>query len=1007
MSLATLRALHAILADALNDIQRVYTPEQGGPPVEEPSGTAYASSYASPPPSPSTSGAPLDFPSLDAPYDPNDPAEQLSSHPVVVRAINRIVAAAGQMAATVQPPFYALCDAAMGYHLPSCLRLLEASHTVELLREAGSEGLHVDLISQRNAHVLRLLATHHFIRERSPDVFATNRISSFMDSGKSFEDIKQWEREGRPEMKYHDTNGVAAFIGMCTDELFKSSAYLTEAYLLARTEPPRPPFEYAFRTDAGFFAWLEGEGASVSHGFETGDWRVGKGEEGNSNKFRLERFGTAMSGTGSWEAPGAVFNGGCLFFSSFFLSSAFLVLSRCKCFDWRALRPGSIVVDVGGGIGSTSMLLANAFSRSGTSTSMFPPPSSPDNRGETRDIEDLGLKFVIQDREVVVAMGEKAWRAKCPELLDSGAVQFQVHDFFTPQPIKNAAVFFLRVILHDWPDAAARHILLHLREAAAPDTKLVLADFVLPLACVDVDVDGGEAGGGVLEGVEGAESMLAPAPLLANLGKASANAYWMDLTMQVTFNAQERTLRETAALALSAGWKVVKMTCAPGSLFGHIVAVPVPIPVQRRARAGSGSRGLDVPNTSSSTNKATEESVRRRKGELDVIERASSRCGTPTFGSRTDLPSMQEAMARFGGGIARPRSRLPALVQRPGAGPPTPATTTMRPGILKQPAVITSSTGTSPSARKKKPSPLSFPNPLSSSPSPVSPRPLASPRLSQPTFPVKRRMSLAQLRSPSQQGATSPVPPVPRQAPPSPMSPRHPHQPPLPPQRTLTRRASHAHLTSHHSLSMSANLPPSPSLPSRYSHTPTPTPATPTPRPRTRTLSRAVSHAQLYQSAHAVSGKAGHHTSIPVPVRQTQDAPAPHPSPSLSYSPRTPATPAGRPATPRYASPTIGRRASHAPLPQTALRKRSGSIIVPPIHGTGAEIGGAISMTGLLGRGAAAALNFGQGTVNFKEDEESEPAFGGAGSVLAAAARIERGVLSGGRLEFNDEDVIS
>ena len=29
----------------------------------------------------------------------------------------------------------------------------------------------------------------------------------------------------------------------------------------------------------------------------------------NSNRFRLERFGKAMSGTGSWETPGAVLNG--------------------------------------------------------------------------------------------------------------------------------------------------------------------------------------------------------------------------------------------------------------------------------------------------------------------------------------------------------------------------------------------------------------------------------------------------------------------------------------------------------------------------------------------------------------------------------------------------------------------------------------------------------------------------------------------------------------------------
>lgn len=48
--------------------------------------------------------------------------------------------------------------------------------------------------------------------------------------------------------------------------------------------------------------------------------------------------------------------------------------------------------------------------------------------------------------------------------------------------------------------------------------------------------------------------------------------------MRVMFNAQERTLRELAALTLSAGWKVVQVTRAEGSLFGHIVAVAVDIP---------------------------------------------------------------------------------------------------------------------------------------------------------------------------------------------------------------------------------------------------------------------------------------------------------------------------------------------------------------------------------------------------------------------------------------------
>ncbi len=207
------------------------------------------------------------------------------------------------------------------------------------------------------------------------------------------------------------------------------------------------------------------------------------------------------------------------------LASRNLTLMLSTGFDWQLLPRGSIVVDVGGGIGSTSMFLAHAFSN----------PSDEDT---------LGLRFIIQDRKVVVEMGEKGWKEKCPELLDSGVAEFQgkaryfgstdadrieVHDFFTPQPIRNAAVYFLRVILHDWPDDFARKILFLLREASGPQTKLVLADFILPLACAD-DLSATEDEHSLAD-IIGAEKTLAPAPLLPNLGKASAHAYWMDLTV--------------------------------------------------------------------------------------------------------------------------------------------------------------------------------------------------------------------------------------------------------------------------------------------------------------------------------------------------------------------------------------------------------------------------------------------------------------------------------------------
>jgi hypothetical protein len=119
MTFAVLRALHAIIADALDDIQHVYHPEPFA--AMRPSSFSFPeedgkkSPYASPPPTPSTPThtTPLDFPSLEMPYDSADPAEQLTAHPTVVVAINRIVAAAGQMAAIVQAPFLSLCDASM------------------------------------------------------------------------------------------------------------------------------------------------------------------------------------------------------------------------------------------------------------------------------------------------------------------------------------------------------------------------------------------------------------------------------------------------------------------------------------------------------------------------------------------------------------------------------------------------------------------------------------------------------------------------------------------------------------------------------------------------------------------------------------------------------------------------------------------------------------------------------------------------------------------------------
>ncbi|KAG1864444.1 hypothetical protein C8R48DRAFT_634050 [Suillus tomentosus] len=804
---ATLRALHALMGDALDDIHRIFsdssTPHSSQcsspafpdspEPVSVPA-TPLSSTFSTQTSSYGTPLSPLsnlqyDYPSPSLPYISSSPAEKLAACPAATAAATRIISAAGQITSIVQKPFLFMSDASMVYTVPACLRLIEHLHIVEILRDAederqrlllelriiaelqsqsepvmvdqaaltnGSngpnhnsvkglasrssltrdaptkaeekalhlEGVHVKDISRiitermgglrcvdsvRLAHPLRLLSTHHILRETAPDTFALTRVASLLDSGKSVADVF-----ANPEKKYEDTSGIAAFVGLCTDELFKSAAYLTEAFTGVQL-PLAPPGSAPTRSADG--------NEATEYGREAG------------KSFRLERFSQAMIGTSGWEAPGAILT----------------------AFDWLSLPRGSTIVDVGGGIGSTTMILARAFGgsprRRGSvssdeaevtveNNSFVPQRSCNDltphksrsnlksfaSRGDLRsptsradlkstnlksahshadlriqssqgelsaqqptipscEDQDMQFRFIVQDRPVVIGLGLDAWRAQCPEMLESGQVMFYDHDFFRPQPPlpssdfnQHPAVYILRVVLHDWPDARARHVLLNLRLASSPETRLIIADHILPLACVDEGVrsakhehqksDGGKwTLDSVLAHLEGAHGTLAPAPLLPNLGKASATPFSMDIVMHITFNGKERTLRELCALALSSGWRIARVTYSKGSHFGHLVCEPVDIPedafnilpgrpisdpaidLSFECAEPSEDDEHEGPQTAQEiyANKLPSSLGSRPISTTilpllpsPILERSSSRCGTPTFGSRVFLPRPDE-----------------------------------------------------------------------------------------------------------------------------------------------------------------------------------------------------------------------------------------------------------------------------------------------------------------------------------------------------------------------------
>lgn len=109
------------------------------------------------------------------------------------------------------------------------------------------------------------------------------------------------------------------------------------------------------------------------------------------------------------------------------------------------------VSQVGGNNGATSIILAKAFP---------------------------ALRLVVQDLKAPINTA----RSKLVELpaYVSKRIEAQEHDFFTPQPIKGADVYLLRMILHDWKDPETVLILKQLVDAAKPESRILIMDMVLP-----------------------------------------------------------------------------------------------------------------------------------------------------------------------------------------------------------------------------------------------------------------------------------------------------------------------------------------------------------------------------------------------------------------------------------------------------------------------------------------------------------------------------------------------
>ncbi|EXJ57044.1 hypothetical protein A1O7_07388 [Cladophialophora yegresii CBS 114405] len=163
---------------------------------------------------------------------------------------------------------------------------------------------------------------------------------------------------------------------------------------------------------------------------------------------------------------------------------------------------GVVMVDVGGGIGQVTEKAMEAH---------------PAIKG----------RFLVQDLGKII---DEA-RAKKPtfEVMD--------YDFFTEQPVKGAGIYFMRRVMHDFPDSKCREILRNQVSAMTAGTsRLLVCETVLPAT-----------------GCSGFES-------LADISRT-------------TFSSMQRTEQQWRVLLESVGLKVVKIWSAVAGPFGVIESV--------------------------------------------------------------------------------------------------------------------------------------------------------------------------------------------------------------------------------------------------------------------------------------------------------------------------------------------------------------------------------------------------------------------------------------------------
>ncbi|KAK0184330.1 S-adenosyl-L-methionine-dependent methyltransferase [Armillaria mellea] len=389
------------------------------------------------------------------------------SYPMeMMEAVQTIEGACTQLCALVARPNHTMLNRVFGMFEPACIRVVIDFKIADYLL-AKPEGLHVSELGalsgaepQKLGRVLRLLASKHCFREVDRDVFTNNRLSMALVSG----------------------DGITAYASVITDEANKSASMLTE-----NLRDPDWGHSYS-AAHAPFNSWSKYPGTMYS-------WYEGIGTDIGGMKGA--RFGQAIK---EWNTT----------------TETSTIIDN---YPWVALREGATVCDVGGGIGSISMQLAEAHPH---------------------------LRIVLQDLPAQIQSAKNdIWPKLCPSAIETGRVNFKAMDFLVESPVENCDVYYLKHVLHNWPDKECKMILTGIKNAMRQGGRLLIHEHLLQ----HVDQENTLPPG----------LKVAPHPLLPNYGAGRIRQYNLDLAMMCLFNSQERRSDQIIELGRECGLNVLRV----------------------------------------------------------------------------------------------------------------------------------------------------------------------------------------------------------------------------------------------------------------------------------------------------------------------------------------------------------------------------------------------------------------------------------------------------------------